>query len=254
MASATARLVVAALAVDEEDVVAELRARGPRLDLDEVDAAEGELRQAAHEPARACRRRRRRRRSTSSSAPPSAAGGNGSAPRGAPARRSASRCPASSSMPSRRTTPPCSSAATREPIAAIAGGAVGEAADRLGGRAGRRPAARRGSCSRRKRAHCASPCGCERTVVDRVERDVGSRAIRHWRHRQHLPRRRSRRRGSALSASTVALTVPSSEFSIGTSARVDVAGEDRGDRLAHASGRGRARRRRCAAARARPPP
>src|SRR4051794_33258101 len=42
------RFVGAPLAVGEEEVVAELLARRARLDLDEVDAAEGELRQAAH--------------------------------------------------------------------------------------------------------------------------------------------------------------------------------------------------------------
>src|SRR3954452_16609364 len=58
------RVVGAPLAVGEEQVVAELPARRPGLDLDEVDAAEGELRQAAHEPsgavvARACEEDRR---------------------------------------------------------------------------------------------------------------------------------------------------------------------------------------------------
>src|SRR5919204_531823 len=46
------RLVRPALKVGEEQVVAELPAPRARLDLREVHAAEGELRQAAHEPAR----------------------------------------------------------------------------------------------------------------------------------------------------------------------------------------------------------
>src|SRR3954470_16100094 len=49
------RVAVAALEVEEEHVLAETLPAGAGLDPHEVDAALGELREAAHEPARARR-------------------------------------------------------------------------------------------------------------------------------------------------------------------------------------------------------
>ena len=60
------RVVLAALDVDEEHVAAEALLARARLDPRQVHAAEGELRQAADQPARAPPRRRPRRRPTSS--------------------------------------------------------------------------------------------------------------------------------------------------------------------------------------------
>ena len=75
-----------------------------------------------------------------------------------------------------------------------------------------------GSSSRRKRAHCASGCGWEITASI-ASSASGSRAIRQLRMASTVSPRITVSGASQASASSVAVTPPSSEFSTGTSAR-----------------------------------
>ena len=68
------------------------------------------------------------------------------------------------------------------------------------------------------RAHCAVACGCD-TTVSISESSSAVRAIRQWRIGWTTSPRIATSSVSIASASSVAFTEPSSEFSIGTSAR-----------------------------------
>ena len=76
-----------------------------------------------------------------------------------------------------------------------------------------------GSSARRNAAHCASACGWETTtsIASSVEPGRGDERVAHRPHDLADDRRRPARR--AASASSVASTDPSIEFSIGTTPR-----------------------------------
>ena len=69
-----------------------------------------------------------------------------------------------------------------------------------------------------KRAHCAFACGWE-TSASIADSSNGPRAIRQWRIGWTTSPMIATSSVSIASASSVALTEPSSEFSIGTSER-----------------------------------
>ena len=191
----------------------------PRLDAGEVDAALGELGQAAHEPARPVVARLPRTSAPSSTAPRRRWGRRvlagepheaGLVARARPRRPSAQHRAAVELGRAARLP----SAAPRLAVLAL-----GDQAHGVGGRGGGHHRGAAAGGSRRNAAHWPLACGCESTaairssvdrlardqaVVDRVDeladdRDVGA----------------SRTRARRASASTA----PSSEFSIGTSAR-----------------------------------
>ena len=201
-----------------------------RLDPREVDPAEGELRQAAHEPARAPRRRRPRRRRRLGGAAAGAAAGAGTVGRAAPAQPDEARLVARVVLDARRAAPRRrSSSAAQRRAERRGGGGPPAARPRRPARtasAVEAPATTAAPGSRvaeEARALRRWPAGARATVAHVVERDRLARdqAVADAGGR---PRRRCARPSvSTASASSVAPTAPSSEFSIGTSARSAVA-------------------------------
>ena len=217
IASATARIVRAAVEVDEEHVGAEPSPARPRLDAGEVDLAVGELGQAAHEPARRGRRSAPRTSARSSTRRPR----RGVRRLAARSTRSASRARAGPRRPtraprSRRARPPrgCRSRPTARPPLAL-----GDEPHRVGGRGGGRPPRRPASRVRRNVAHWPLRLRVRGDRGDALERARRSRAIRQWWIGCTSSPAIWTSSVSNASASSVALTEPSSEFSIGTSAR-----------------------------------
>ena len=119
-------------------------------------------------------------------------------------------------MPSRRTRQSYSAAAERGPSAAHGASVAATSRTASAVDVVARSVAP-GSSARRNRAHWPSGCGCDTRPRSRRARPVA--AIRQLRIASTVSPTIATSRASRASASSVALTPPSSEFSIGTSAR-----------------------------------
>ena len=219
------RVTFAALHVDMEEVVAERPGPRPRLDAHEVDPAEGELAQAAHEPARRRvarpgeddRRLPRRRRRRPGRCRP------------ARARRSASRCAgrrrrrraAPGSRRARRPTAGPSAAHGSSVAATVRTASAVEVVART---------TAPGSSARRKRAHWPSGWGCETTTA-MPSSGTSSRAIRQLRMSRTVSPTMATSSASSASASSVAVTPPSERVLDRHEGAVDRAVLDGHDRL-----------------------
>ncbi len=234
----------------------------PRLDPRQVDAPRGDLREAAHEPAGRrvagaveddrrlelggpSRRRRRARRALTRArcrrglTPPAR-------PRGSASRcRARPRCPRRAPGSRRARRPrPCRSrrAARRSPRPPTAPPRPWRWRRSPAGPAAPRPDSG---------GHWPSGCGCEKTASTSASATPGRTISASEIGSTSSPTIRTRApASSSASVSSVALTPPSSEFSIGTSAAsTALAPAARSSRAPSAAGRPRPRRRRPRAAR-----